>query len=108
MRNGPSPYVECGKLIVARENAELPGLRRLEEKALANGVPGAAVARGSAITDVEPYVRGVAALHSPQTAIVDFGQVAGHLMEDCQQRGGTDRPRDRSDWLFRMGQAFRS
>ena len=83
------PYVECGKLIIAREDSELPALRRLEEKALANGVPGLRWLEGSAITEVEPYVRGVAALHSPQTAIVDFGRVARHLMEDCQQRGGT-------------------
>ena len=83
------PYVQCGKLIIAREDSELPALRRLEERALANGVPGLRWLEGSAITDVEPYVRGVAALHSPQTAIVDFGRVARHLMEDCQQRGGT-------------------
>ena len=83
------PYVECGKLIIAREDSELPGLRRLEQRALANGVPGLRWLEGSAITDIEPYVRGVAALHSPKTAIVDFGRVARHLMEDCEERGGT-------------------
>jgi L-2-hydroxyglutarate oxidase LhgO len=83
------PYVECGKLIVARDDSDLPALRRLEQRALANGVPNLRWLEGSAITEIEPYVSGVAALHSPRTAIVDFGRVAQRLLEDFQVRGGT-------------------
>ena len=83
------PYVECGKLIVARDGSELPALRRLEQRARANGVPGLKWLDGSATTAVEPYVSGVAALHSPHTAIVDFGRVAQRLVDDVQARGGT-------------------
>jgi L-2-hydroxyglutarate oxidase LhgO len=82
------PYVECGKLIVARDDSEIPALRKLEQRALANGVPGLRRLEGAAMTDVEPYVHGVAALHSPQTAIVDFGRFARRLAEDVKGRGG--------------------
>src|SRR6185437_1680867 len=34
------PYEECGKVVVARDGRELDALRRLEERAHANGVPG--------------------------------------------------------------------
>jgi L-2-hydroxyglutarate oxidase LhgO len=83
------PYIECGKLIVARNGTELPALRRLEQRALANGVPGLRWLEGGAMTEAEPYVSGVAALHSPRTAIVDFGRVAQRLVEDFEARGGT-------------------
>lgn len=80
------PYVECGKLVFARDPSELPALRRLEQRARANGVPGLRWLEGTAITDVEPYVRGVAALHSPYTAIVDFRWFARRLADDVEER----------------------
>ncbi len=82
------PYVECGKLIVARQESELPALRRLEERALANGVPDLRWLEGSAMTAIEPHVTGIAALHSPRTAIVDFGRIAERLVDDLEARGG--------------------
>ena len=68
-------YDECGKVVVARTAGELEALGRLEERAGANGVPGLARLDEAALHAVEPAVRGVAALHSPHTAIVDFGAV---------------------------------
>jgi L-2-hydroxyglutarate oxidase LhgO len=82
------PYVECGKLIVARDDSELQALRRLEQRALANGVPGLRWLEGRALTEIEPYVNGVAALHSPRTAIVDFRRFARRLADDVEERGG--------------------
>src|SRR4051794_1021945 len=34
------PYDECGKLVVAVDGFELPGLRRIRDRAIENGVPG--------------------------------------------------------------------
>jgi L-2-hydroxyglutarate oxidase LhgO len=82
------PYDECGKLIVARDDSELPALQRLEQRAQANGVPGLRWLESSAMREVEPYVRGAAALHSPHTAIVDFGRIARRMAEDVQSGGG--------------------
>lgn len=82
------PYVECGKLVVAVDRSEVGRLDALEAKATANGVPGLRRLDGAAIRDVEPYAAGLAALHSPETAITDYGVVARSLAVDIEQAGG--------------------
>ena len=82
-------YEECGKLIVACDPDELPRLDELERRATANGVPGIKRLRPAEMAEIEPYVRGVAALHSPTTAIVDFPAVARAYAEDIAKGGGT-------------------
>ncbi|MBV8432262.1 MAG: FAD-dependent oxidoreductase, partial [Solirubrobacterales bacterium] len=77
-------YEECGKVIVARDEAELARLDELERRAQANGVPGLRRLTGEELREIEPHVVGVAALHSPRTAIVDFGAVAQALARDVQ------------------------
>ena len=44
------------------------------------------------MVEIEPYVRGVAALHSPQTAIVDFPAVARAYADDVRAAGGDGAP----------------
>jgi 2-hydroxyglutarate dehydrogenase len=78
----------CGKLIVAVEDAEVPGLDELERRGRANGVPGLQRLDASRIADFEPHARGVAALHSPSTGIVDFAAVAGGYADDVAAAGG--------------------
>lgn len=77
----------CGKLIVARSTAELARLDELERRSRANGVRITRVA-GEQIGEIEPHARGSAALHSPDTGIVDFEQVARALRADVAARGG--------------------
>ena len=84
-------YDECGKLVIATNSDEVPRLRRLEERARQNGVPGLRWLEGDALTEIEPHGRGVAALHSPHTAIVDFVAVAAALARDVTAAGGTIR-----------------
>jgi L-2-hydroxyglutarate oxidase LhgO len=83
------PYDECGKLVIARTAEELPRLHAIQERAAANGVPGLSWLGADAIKEIEPYAVGVAALHSPTTAIVDFAAVARALAEDVRAAGGT-------------------
>ena len=84
-------YNECGKVVVATQEAELPRLRRLAERAEQNGVPGLRWLDPSALAEIEPHARGVAALHSPHTAIVDFAAVAGAFAADVIAAGGQIR-----------------
>ena len=70
-------YQECGKLIVARHPDELGRLDEVERRGRANGVSGLRRLGPTETVEIEAYVRGVAALHSPRTAIVDFGAVPG-------------------------------
>ena len=82
------PFDRCGKLIVAADDTELGRLADLEARGHANGVPGLRRIAGSEISDLEPHCVGVAALHSPETGIVDFGAVARQLADDVMTAGG--------------------
>jgi (S)-2-hydroxyglutarate dehydrogenase len=77
----------CGKVIVATEPEELPRLRDLEERAQAQGIEATRVD----VRDVEPDAVGIAALHVPSAAIVDFGAVCEVLAEEIGVLGGRIR-----------------
>jgi L-2-hydroxyglutarate oxidase len=81
------PFERCGKVIVATEAAELPGLDELERRGNANGVPGLRRIGPGELAEIEPHATGVAALHSPNTGIVDFGAVARALAGELTERG---------------------
>jgi 2-hydroxyglutarate dehydrogenase len=82
-----------GKLIIATDERELPGLEELERRALANGVPGIRRIGAEEISAIEPHAVGVAALHSPNTGIIDFGAVCERLAADVTEAGGELRLR---------------
>lgn len=85
------PYDEVGKLIVALSPPELERLRELERRAAANGVPAMRWLDAEQLREVEPHVRGLAALHSATTAITDFKAVAAALADDIRHAGGVLR-----------------
>jgi len=85
------PYIECGKTVVAVSAEEVPRLRDIEERARHNGVPGLRWLSPDEIREVEPHVTGVAGLHSPSTAIVDFVAVARAYADDVVAAGGSLR-----------------
>lgn len=72
-------YERCGKLIVATTREELPRLQMLYERGIANGIEGLQMIGPDRAGEIEPYARVVQALHSPNTAIVDYSEVAGAL-----------------------------
>jgi L-2-hydroxyglutarate oxidase len=81
------PYRELGKVVVATEARQTPILRDIEERAIRNGVKGLRRLEPSEILEIEPHVRGVAALHSPHTAVVDYTLVCEALAHQIE-RGG--------------------
>lgn len=85
------PYEECGKVVVARDAGELAALEEIERRATANGVPGLRRLSGAELREIEPHAAGIAALHSPTTAIVDFTAVARACAEDVRAAGGSVR-----------------
>jgi len=84
-------YEECGKVLVATREDELPRVEAILERASANGVPGVRRLSATELRTVEPHAAGIAALHSPSTAIVDFGAVARALAGEVAERGGEVR-----------------
>ena len=82
------PYVECGKLVVAVDAGEMGRFDALEATARVNGVPGLTRADGAGIAEIEPHAVGVAALHSPHTAITDYAAVARRIAAEVEESGG--------------------
>jgi L-2-hydroxyglutarate oxidase len=75
-----------GKLVVATREDELPGLDRLHQRGLANGL---AVTRLGAqeAREHEPHVAAVAALHVPSTGIIDYSAVCAALVRRLEESG---------------------
>jgi len=82
------PYDECGKLVVAVDQGELGRLDALERTAADNGVPGLRRLDSAGIAGIEPHAAGLAALHSPATAITDFVAIANAYADDIRAGGG--------------------
>src|SRR3954454_9487735 len=85
------PAQRCGKLVVAVRPSEVERLDELERRARANGVPGLVRLGGDEIAVVQPAATGLAALHSPQTGMVDFARVAAAYADDVRANGGEIR-----------------
>ncbi|KAK1894498.1 L-2-hydroxyglutarate dehydrogenase mitochondrial [Dissostichus eleginoides] len=78
------PYKKCGKLIVATEQEEIPRLQALYERGMKNNVRDLSIVDAKGIREREPYCRGIMALDSPYTGIVDWRMVA------LRQAGSTE------------------
>ena len=62
------PYNKCGKLVVATNQIEVDRLESLYSRALQNKVPDIKLLDGEkAIQEIEPYCKGLKAIHSPHT-----------------------------------------
>ncbi|HEX3530871.1 MAG TPA: L-2-hydroxyglutarate oxidase [Thermoanaerobaculia bacterium] len=82
-------HQRCGKLVVATDPDELPRLDELERRGQANGLVGVRRLRAEEIREVEPHAAGIAALHVPETGIVDYPAVARAYGRKVEERGGT-------------------
>lgn len=85
------PYEEIGKLVVAVREDELGRMENLYERAKNNHVPELRKVSREQIRELEPHAGGIAALHSPRTAITDYPAVARAFAEDVVDSGGEVR-----------------
>ena len=100
-------YDQCGKLVVAVAPEELGRLDALEERARRNGVPGLRRTDAAGIREIEPHATGLAALHSPETAITDFPGVARAFADDIRSAGGEVRTSFPVTGISRAGGSIR-
>jgi L-2-hydroxyglutarate oxidase len=82
-------YDRCGKLIVATNEAELGPLQTLYERGTANGIEGLEMVGPERIREIEPWAKAVRALYSPNTAIVDYMQVANAMAKNLAETGSS-------------------
>ena len=81
----------CGKVVVATDERDLARLDDIHARARANGVDGVTLLGEDDLREVEPAVRGIRALHSPGTGIVDFRRVASALAKEIVGLGAAIR-----------------
>ena len=77
---------QIGKLLVACDAEELPGLAHYAERAAANGVPLQPLTAAE-IHPLEPAVHALAGLYSPTTGILDSHGFMLALLGDAEQAG---------------------
>jgi L-2-hydroxyglutarate oxidase LhgO len=78
----------CGKLIVAANEPEVRQLLTIRERGIANGVEDLDLIDADAARRLEPALACMAALHSPQTGIIDGHGFMLALQGDLEDRGG--------------------
>lgn len=83
------PFQKVGKVIVATDERELAALKTLYERATANQCVGVVEIGPVRLREIEPHAAGLRALHSPNTAIVDYKEVARAMREDAEELGVT-------------------
>lgn len=82
------PFEITGKVVVATKNEQIPLLNTLFERGLQNGLTGTRSITIEELKEYEPHCAGVAAIHVPQTGIVDYFNVAIAYGRKVVQNGG--------------------
>jgi len=81
------PHRRTGKLVVAVEEAERSALEQLLARGLANGAGALRMLDARELAKLEPRVRGVAALLSPESGIVDAAALVQSYKREALARG---------------------
>ncbi|SIT14974.1 L-2-hydroxyglutarate oxidase [Belliella pelovolcani] len=82
------PFEITGKVVVATKQEQVPILNGIYDRGLQNGLKGTRHITLDELKEYEPYCAGVAAIHVPQTGIVDYKQVALAYGEKFKKLGG--------------------
>jgi L-2-hydroxyglutarate oxidase len=83
-------HAVSGKVVVALDAEEATRLRELERRCAVNAVR-AEMIGPERLAELEPHIRGVAALHVLDTGIVDYGDVCRSLAHELEAGGTTIR-----------------
>lgn len=103
------PYRQCGSLVLAFSEEEVPTLEGLLDRGKQNGVPGLKLLSGEEARALEPNLSGdvVAALHAPSAAICSPWELCLALAETAVKNGAalhletalTGLEREKDHWL---------
>ena len=77
----------CGKVVVATREKELAALDSIAGRAVENGVEFERIDTDR-LRELEPHVGGIAALHVPETGIVDYAVVCRRMATLIEDLGG--------------------
>ena len=88
-RDHEVPHNVCGKVIVATNAEEIPGLEELRRRGEANGLAGLRLIGPEELSEIEPHAKGVRALVVPSTGTTDYNLVCQKYAELIIANGGT-------------------
>ncbi len=81
------PYRQPGKLLVATNPLELQRMASLKQRCEDNGIATESL-EARQLTELEPNIVGLGALHLDQSGIVDYPQITQAMAEQFQLNGG--------------------
>jgi L-2-hydroxyglutarate oxidase LhgO len=93
--NHDVPHARTGKLVVAADSREVAELETLKVRGDDNGVQGLELVDAAFIAAREPHVRGIAALYSPASGIVDAEALVRALVTSAEACGAIFLPATR-------------
>ncbi len=106
LRERGLPYQQCGKIIVATNEAQLSKLEEIRAKAAANGVHDLKLLSGAEAKALEPAVSSVGGLFSPSTGIVDVHELIHSYLGDAENHGAMLALRSPVTAIARQGENF--
>ena len=71
----------CGKIVLAKNSEEAKRLDQLKSNGIKNGLVGLKILNKDELNQIEPYAGGVAALHVPESGIIDYKQTTEKFAE---------------------------
>jgi (S)-2-hydroxyglutarate dehydrogenase len=96
----------CGKIIVATDESELPALDKVYERGVANGLTGLRRLKADEIKEFEPHAAGIAALRVEQTGIIDYIGVCRVYADIIKEHNGTIQTNSRVTSFRKDGNEF--
>ncbi len=81
------PHKRLGKLIIATTGQEMDEIERLMENAIRNGVCSVSFLDAARIKGIEPNIKAVGALYSPDTGILDAHSLMDYYLHSARMRG---------------------
>src|SRR5690606_2931689 len=82
------PFELCGKIIIATDEKEIPALKKIYDRGVANGLKGLRFITAEEIKELEPFTKGVEGIFVPQTGIVNYREVTEKYAERFKEKGG--------------------
>ncbi len=79
----------CGKVIVATEEEELPRLDFIYQRGVENEIEGIKKIGPEELAEIEPHVKGIAAIKVPCAGIVDYAGMCEKLRELIEAKNGS-------------------
>jgi len=81
------PYRKLGKLVVAVDESERGALEALHSRGVHNGAGALRLLDAAELRALEPSLRAIAALHSPESGIVDPNELAASYLRQARAHG---------------------